>query len=418
MKFKLTKKDGLNYAKKSGDFNKIHLNSLVGYNSSFGSEICHGTLIITRSLKLLNINKILKSKKSFNINFNFKNFFVYNEDIYINRKKNIIFQKNSGLIEFQLKFKNNSKEKFLNYSKKKIIKYSSNNKNNHFDNLCTVLNVISKYVGMIYPGEYSLINNININFNYINTNFNNDISILSKKNIRFPLIENKLTYKNYEIYFVSIERPRLLKKNEKINKNLKEKIKKIKEPILIIGASSGIGNELLKIFELNKKIKILATFYRNKIKDKNKNTKLIKINIEKDQTKLEKILSKFSIIRIFYMATPRINIKNNTKADFKRFKFFYNDLPLKILKFNLNTKIKFFYPSSIYSESIKSHYSRSKIIGEKNLKKLKKNNIKINILRIPEINTKHNLSIIKNKLPSFTQLFNKNKNFQKKVLFL
>ena len=37
MKFRLTKKDGLDYAKKSGDFNSIHLNSLVGYNSSFGS---------------------------------------------------------------------------------------------------------------------------------------------------------------------------------------------------------------------------------------------------------------------------------------------------------------------------------------------------------------------------------------------
>ncbi|WP_440680404.1 hypothetical protein [Candidatus Pelagibacter sp. HIMB1636] len=418
MKFRLTKKDGLDYAKKSGDFNSIHLNSLVGYNSSFGSEICHGTLIIIKSLKLLKINKILKNKKNFNLNFNFKNFFVYNENTYINIRKNVIFQKNAGLIEFSLKSKNISAGKFLNYSKKKIIKHSSNSKNNHFDNLCDILNIVSRYVGMIYPGKYSLLNSININFNYESKNINREIFILSKKNKRFPIIENKLTYKNYEINFLSLERPRLVVKNEEISKVFKNKIKKINEPILIIGASSGIGNELLKIFELNKKIKILATFYRNKIKIKNKNTKLFKINVEKDEMKLKKILNKFPIIRIFYMATPRINIKNNTQENFKKFKFFYNDLPLKILKFYPKKIIKFFYPASIYSEKIKSHYSKSKLIAEKNLKKLKKDNIKINILKIPEVNTKHNLSIINNKLPSFTKLLNKNKNFQRKILFL
>ena len=86
----------------------------------------------------------------------------------------------------------------------------------------------------------------------------------------------------------------------------------------------------------------MATFYRNRIKIKNKNTKLFKINVEKDEMKLKKILNKFPTIRIFYMATPKINIKNNTQEDFKKFKLFYNDLPLKILKFYPKKIIKFF----------------------------------------------------------------------------
>ena len=87
-----------------------------------------------------------------------------------------------------------------------------------------MLNIISKYVGTIYPGENSLIKRININLNgYLNFR-NKKIEILSKKiDPRFPIIENRLSYGKFIIEFQTLERP-VVKKNKKIiTKILKKK---------------------------------------------------------------------------------------------------------------------------------------------------------------------------------------------------
>ena len=49
--FLITKKDGIKYSLLSRDINKIHINPSYGYNSLFGQNICHGTLIILNFLK-------------------------------------------------------------------------------------------------------------------------------------------------------------------------------------------------------------------------------------------------------------------------------------------------------------------------------------------------------------------------------
>ena len=59
MQFSITEKEGRLYSFKSGDFNRIHLDDLTGYNSLFGHKVCHGTLILQKSLKLF-IQHILK----------------------------------------------------------------------------------------------------------------------------------------------------------------------------------------------------------------------------------------------------------------------------------------------------------------------------------------------------------------------
>ena len=70
----------------------------------------------------------------------------------------------------------------------------------------------------------------------------------------FPLIDNRLIYKNYNIEFKTLIRPELNIKLEKPSKDILKEINLINENILIIGGSSGIGNDLLKLFLNNKKI--------------------------------------------------------------------------------------------------------------------------------------------------------------------
>ena len=56
--------------------------------------------------------------------------------------------------------------------------------------------------------------------------------------------------------------------------------------------------------------------------------------------------------------------------------------------------------------------------AEKCLSKLKNHNTIINILRISEINTRQNLSLIKNNLPNFIDILKNNENYVKKLFFI
>ena len=53
--FIVKKKEGITFSQQSGDNNKIHTNFISGYNSPFGENIIHGTLVI---IKFLNIVKL------------------------------------------------------------------------------------------------------------------------------------------------------------------------------------------------------------------------------------------------------------------------------------------------------------------------------------------------------------------------
>ena len=50
--FLITRKEGINFSKLSGDTNKIHINERTGYNSYFGFNICHGVLVLFKFFKI------------------------------------------------------------------------------------------------------------------------------------------------------------------------------------------------------------------------------------------------------------------------------------------------------------------------------------------------------------------------------
>ena len=202
-----------------------------------------------------------------------------------------------------------------------------------------ILGYLSKYVGMNYPGKNSLISNIKIYFSN-NEYFEKNNKILVNSKILksgFPIIINTLKYKNFFIYFETLFRPVIQKKNSNLNYLIKKHIQKIKENFLIIGGSQGIGNSALKIINNNKKVKKFATYYKNKINYNIKNLYIEKINIFRDKKKILKIIKKNLPLRIYYFPTSKIYFQNKldekTVVEYK--KLFY-EIPMEIIKFCKN----------------------------------------------------------------------------------
>jgi|TARA_Y100000031_G_scaffold51517_1_gene59107 hypothetical protein len=422
MNFTITENEGLKYSKISGDYNKIHIDEKTGYNSIFGEKICHGTLVITKIFKLINLEKIIKNQKKFSIDIKFFKHSKYCCEMSIIKKKNIyhVFQDNQKSLE--LKIINSNYYKFKNISKKKKLTSFINkylNKESKIKNIYNLLNIISKYVGTIYPGENSLIKRININLNgYLNFR-NKKIEILSKKiDPRFPIIENRLSYGKFIIEFQTLERP-VVKKNKKIiTKILKKKIKKIKYNALIIGSSQGIGLDVLNILKQNSKITKIATFNKNKIKNNNNKIIPIKIDVFNELNSINKIIDKYLPIKIFYFVSPKIYIENKLNPIIKKqYKFLFLEVPLMIINQNKSKNISFFYPSTSYIyEYRNSFYSKIKLNAEKKIRKLcLDNNILFRTIRFPTLNSRQSISLNNPNPPSLFQYLESNPKMVNKI---
>ena len=415
--FKISDYQGYAYSLESGDKNKIHLDNLIGYNSIFNHKIIYGTLIFLKVIKKLKIKKL----SQYSINIQFIKAFKYNEPIKYNKTK--IFQKNFGLayIHYSKKTEYQFKDEKLKLIKTvKLKNFNSNKKSISADKkIRIILNHLSWYVGMINPGKYSLINNINLIYNS-NILKSKKFTIYSKKISKFPIIKNRITFDNFIVEFTTSIRPHIKKSNVKISKQVKKLALCTKIPILILGASSGIGKEIFEIYKKNKNINIFSTYNKNRFVYNKKNIKIFKLNINNLENKIKFIFKKHRKLRIYYFISPKILYTHNNYYKINEYNDFYIKIPKKIISLvPKNLDLEFFYPSTILiNRKENNDYTKSKIFAEKILTKLNKNNIKINILRIDGINTKQNLSILNQKNPSFIEKLNTNNKYKKEVFFL
>lgn len=423
MMFIINKSSGNSFSKRSGDYNKIHINENYGYNSIYGKIICHGCNVFKKAIKNIDKKNLFNNEKN-QINIFFNEYFSYNQKIFLEKKKKYYYLKQDNKIKskinyfFNKKFQLNEIVNSIKYLRPKLkinIKYTKNKLNN----LNNILNLLSKYVGMIYPGKNSIIENIRVHFSKDEVKIKN--GVYSKRlNKKFPFIKNYIIFKNFIIEFDTLIRPFLIKKKIKPSKTLTQKILSDDDCTLVIGASSGLGYEILNLFLMNKKKKIYATYFKNLIKEKSKNLNIINLNIYNDITDIISLIIKNKIKKIYYFPSEKISMKPSDEQ-IKNYKKIYLDIPLKILKKLSNHNIKFFYPSTTFISDYNKHsrYSKFKYKAEIELNKLMKEyeNLKISIIRFPQLNTKQNLNLLNVKYPNFIKYLNLNTKIQKKIFF-
>ena len=423
--FIIKEKEGHNFSLISGDKNKIHINKNYAYNSIFGEKICFGVQILIKIIKLANLSitkyqylKILYNQPA-----------LYNKKILIKIKRNRekiefikIYQLNKyiGEIIFKKNDKNFQKDSYFKKIKKKFSFKELKNKTNPQYTLSQLLMRISNYVGNHYPGEHSLLTEIEI-FYYKHFKFKKFDLRSQKYDKRFNLINNYLEFKNFRINFKSLERPKIKNSSKiKYSKKIISFAKNFKDNILIIGASQGIGYQFFNIFKLNNKIKIFASYHRNKIEIKKQNIKPININILSDLKKVFSIVKKFQPIKIFYFPSEKIYFgKKLDNKILKSYKKIFIEQFFKIVnKFKNNNKVSFFYPSTVFIEnSNESTYSKIKLKAEKEIIKInKKNTNKIMFHRFPAIYSRQSINLLDLKPIHLHNYLDKNSNLLKLIV--
>ena len=398
--------EGIKFAKKSKDFNPIHINKIYGYNSIFGQNIVHGVLLI---ISFFNRSVIQKKYGVDEVYIKFLKPAVYDNKLIITqvaKKKQTfffsIFQNKQLVCEIKIKLR--KFQDFINKSQRQDIDM--------------ILKKISWYTGMKYPGINSLLYDISINLK--EKNISKKFKINSHKpDKRLPIIINNGIYKNYVINFTSIIRPYVKKAIGKPSAMIKKNVQKINQNVLIIGASQGIGKDLFNIINKNNDIKIIATYLRNKIKINKKKIITKRIDITKNLVNLRRIISKYSPIKIYYFASPKILFdKKITSKKLEEFKNYFINYPLKILTQNKNNISSFFYPSTDFINfDQKAPYSIIKSKAEKKIKEFCiKKNINFVYHRFPAINSRQSISIRNPQNQSLISYLNKNKKIMNKIL--
>ena len=433
LKFSIKKQ--LDFLKISGDLNEIHVpNKKIA--------VAHGINLLLRTMETLSKKKRINFSSSCLIDINFIKPIIVPSNLKLVssiKDKSIecsIFSSNiltarlsffsSGNIlenfEKEIKFKKRINIPLSNNIFKKKNKYQTDlfevNKKLIKKEYPTLLGLIgearvssiinlSYFVGMIYPGQNSLLSSVQIVTNNSR-----------KKKIVFNLnkFDERINFSN-----ILVSAPGLNAKLNTFSKNKKitqPDLKKIKfnyknkianhslQNALIIGGSRGLGELTAKILSIGMG-NLTLTYNKNFIKAQNikkelhrKNSKcnIIKIDVTNDK-ELKKITNLKNINSIYYFPTPSlVNLKKRTfdQNMLKNFINYFYRIPKKIISMleKRKKKIIFFYPSSVYLNNKKEHnhlkeYLFAKTKGEKICKDNLKY-VKFFSTRLPPILTDQN----------------------------
>ena len=217
--FRFKKLEGKIFSKISGDHNAIHVDEKVGYNSIYGENIVHGVYVLFKFLEKIKLRKNFSYLKILFIDATKYNYTinVRKNNTYKTKKIYELVQLNNVIARIEVGFfpeKNKiEKLKKISLKKKYFINKKKINKFN-FKNSPTNLNIalcnLSKYVGTVFPGENSIIAEINIS--KVDYKYGNNVMIYSDSSLvkkGFPTIYNMLRYENYNIQFRTLIRPKL-----------------------------------------------------------------------------------------------------------------------------------------------------------------------------------------------------------------
>ncbi len=418
--FKIKKNEAIRFSKISNDTNPIHLNHKAARLSIHGRNISHGILLVLKTFsKINNIKNYFKGNYSINIKFLKPTF--YDEEIkvlYLVKKKNLkieIYQNEKiictiNIYNFSIK-SNNMLTKSYNYTKKN--KKINSNVKDKINDLKMVLNQISYYVGVTHVKKSGIINEINIYSKALRSKISSKVVISSKKiDKRFQIYNNILSSNGITGNFISSKNLDFKIIKHKNNSESKQILKKISSDIVVVSGNSALGESFLNLLEENNKIKILVSYSSKIYEKKNKKNILYhKIILPEDLNRLFNLIKKLNNPYIFYFTSPPIDFgKELSKNIVRNYYKIYVDIPLLILN-NKQLKIKkFIYPSTTNINYDKdSIYSKTKLIAENKLKKMK--NCKI--FRFGKIYSRNTISLYDNKIINFQKFLNENPKYLK-----
>ena len=111
---------------------------------------------------------------------------------------------------------------------------------------------------------------------------------------------------------------------------------------------------------------------------------------------MDEIINFNTPIKIYYFASPKIYFDNKITLSIKNdYKFIFLNFPLLLLNRYKKKNIRFFYPStSNILENKNSYYSKIKLNAEHKIRKIcSKNQIPLQIIRFPALNSRQSVSL-------------------------